>query len=84
MITENCANEALKCALPFDKAVDLTVELAGRAITELNKYNASHPLDPDLPDSESTREAQPIHSEELASQLARLYLILLNRRGLIA
>jgi hypothetical protein len=86
MISESCAQEALKMAIPLNESVEKTVgDLAMASVTTLRQYNEKYTDEHNhLSDNFLFVKAEPARADErVVVALTIQYLRLLNRRGLI-
>jgi hypothetical protein len=84
--TDNFAAYAPTKAMPLIDAEKIALQCAINAVTELNKYNGQYVQNTkDLPDNFDfvDLEQAPDEESQPVRMLARYYLVLLNRRGLV-
>jgi hypothetical protein len=84
--TDNFAAYAPTKAMPLIDAEKIALQCAINAVTELNKYNGQYVQNTkDLPDNFDFVDLDQAPDEESqpVRMLARYYLVLLNRRGLV-
>jgi len=85
-VSENCALEALKSAMPFTYAQELAETCARRAVEELDTYNQKYMAENTWFDDGGHFPSVPMDNSEIqraVGMLSRYYLTLWHRRGLV-
>jgi hypothetical protein len=85
-ITDNPEPRAPVKAMPLIDVEKLTLQCAVSAVSELNKYNVEYVANnKETPDNFDYVDLDQMPTEEnpAVKMLARHYLVLLNRRGLV-